>query len=417
MVNRLYLTNNWTSSRWAGSGDSLINNIPATLSAQASGSISYVDPGDTITLGDATTTSPTPGGTGDDGGHTAIVSAMSGNTLTFISQNAQLSSTATLTSGSLSAGNATFSTTGGWYTLGFYIQAIVHQPPAIAYVDTSGDVLIKTGQPGTASFTNIWSSSTLPAASTVEVSPNRIAILTTSGELWVNQLPITQAWQEESTGVSTSPGNYQITDDNVAVLLSGGVYIKPGTGWTTLNSGGWESGGPAVTSAMSFQESENDNIAAELSDDYVYVAWGGYGSSWTKVANSLVANSPLSYSIANNYTGVVLSNNELYIMVGSPTIPGNNWNGALSSAATIQFSADGNIGAEDTSGDFDVDWGGYGSSWTGSVVSPGYLQAEVSNSQVAQITSGNELYLKEGTATGSWVTNVATNGDESAIGY
>src|SRR5262249_7418929 len=111
LVNRLYLSKGWTTANWSGNGNSLINNVPSGLTAENNGSISYVNTGDVITL------------SGYTYGHAAIVSSISGSTLTIISQNASLSSTASITSGSLAGANAPFSMS-GWS--GYSVQSIIH---------------------------------------------------------------------------------------------------------------------------------------------------------------------------------------------------------------------------------------------------------------------------------------------------
>lgn len=277
------------------------------------------------------------------------------------------------------------------------------QPAAqqIAYVDTAGDVMFKSGAVN-APFTEIWDASVDPAAN-VELSPNRIAILDTSGNLFVNQLPIANDWTEESSGVA--PGNYQITDDNVSVLLGNALYVKRGSGEAALGSGNGFSG-PSVTGAVSFKESQNDNTAVELTNGNVYVAWGGYGASWDGVASNVS-----SYDIGNNSIAGVFGG-QLNVMVGPPG-PTSSWQDVLSGAESVQLSAGGNIGAVDTAGSFDVAWGGPGSLWVAPEAS-NYVQAEASDNQVGVVYSTGELDVKEGSASGSW-TKVADNAVEFAI--
>jgi hypothetical protein len=160
-----------------------------------------------------------------------------------------------------------------------------------------------------------------------------------------------------------------------------------------------------VTSAVSFKESQNDNLAAELTNGIVYVGWGGYGSQWTPTASGMS-----SYAIANNAIAAVFGG-QLDVMVGAPV--NNHWNAALSGAQNVELSADGNIGAEDINGGFDVAWGGYGSQWTSPPVATNYVQAEVSDNQVGAIF-GTVLDVKEGTALGGW-SQVADNAVQFAI--
>jgi hypothetical protein len=119
LVNRLYLTKGWTTSYWKGNGggsQGLIYYLPSGLTDQLNSAISYVNPGDVITLND--------GGAG----HAAIVNTIDSNsTLHIVNQNTTLSnlySTASLSSGSLSGRNAYY--TSSWF--GYTVQAIVHHP-------------------------------------------------------------------------------------------------------------------------------------------------------------------------------------------------------------------------------------------------------------------------------------------------
>src|SRR6266571_6106074 len=50
LVNRLYLTEGWTTSNWSGNGADLYANAPSGFSKEAQNSISYADPGDVLSL-------------------------------------------------------------------------------------------------------------------------------------------------------------------------------------------------------------------------------------------------------------------------------------------------------------------------------------------------------------------------------
>jgi len=118
LVNRLYLTSGWTTATWSGNGNTLVNNVPSSLTKQNNGSISYVNPGDVITLNYGTY------------GHAAIINSIDGNgTLHIINQNtssSNMNSSATLAQGtSLSAGNASYNMV-SWN--GYTVQAIIHHP-------------------------------------------------------------------------------------------------------------------------------------------------------------------------------------------------------------------------------------------------------------------------------------------------
>jgi hypothetical protein len=116
MVNRLYLTKGWTTANWYGNGggtDGLIYHVPSGLTAQFNGSISYINPGDVITLNYGTF------------GHAGIIDSISGGTYPYniLNQNADLTSSAKVSSGSLSGGNATLQMN-AW--AGYTVQGVVH---------------------------------------------------------------------------------------------------------------------------------------------------------------------------------------------------------------------------------------------------------------------------------------------------
>jgi hypothetical protein len=119
MVNRLYLTKGWTTANWYGNGggspDGLIYHVPSGsgLTAQFNGSISYIDPGDVITLNYGTF------------GHAGIIDSISGGTFNILNQNADLTSSAYVSAGSLSGGNATLHMN-AW--AGYTVQGVIHAP-------------------------------------------------------------------------------------------------------------------------------------------------------------------------------------------------------------------------------------------------------------------------------------------------
>lgn len=142
MVNRLYLTEGWTRATWYGDGDTLIQKVPSGLTEEGNGHISYLNPGDVITLTDSTYSQPN-----DDGGHGAIVNSVTTSgvttTVNIINQNAQqVNSSAYIQSGSFSSGNVTLHMN-AW--TGYNVQAVVHHPTSGG---SGGSVPVATGGPG-----------------------------------------------------------------------------------------------------------------------------------------------------------------------------------------------------------------------------------------------------------------------------
>jgi hypothetical protein len=50
LVNRLYLTMGWITTRWAGNGGQMFDTAPPSLQKQAQGSVSWIGPGDVVVL-------------------------------------------------------------------------------------------------------------------------------------------------------------------------------------------------------------------------------------------------------------------------------------------------------------------------------------------------------------------------------
>lgn len=118
MVNRLYISKGWTTSTWSGNGNTLVNNVPSGLTKENDGSISYLNPGDVITL--------------DDGGngHAGIINSV-GSTIQIVNQNTgAVYSSASVASGtSFGAKNADIDMS-GW--AGYNVQAVIHAPTTSA---------------------------------------------------------------------------------------------------------------------------------------------------------------------------------------------------------------------------------------------------------------------------------------------
>ena len=112
LVNRLYITKGWISETWKGDGDQLYSKAPSLglTNDQEQGSISYLAPGDVISFNGPIS-----------GGHAAVVSEVSGSSITLVNQNTSSSdtlSTATLSNGSL--------VMNGW--AGYTPIGVIHAP-------------------------------------------------------------------------------------------------------------------------------------------------------------------------------------------------------------------------------------------------------------------------------------------------
>ena len=123
LVNRLYVTKGWINTTWYGDGDTMWNRAPDGLKGVRQGSISYLAPGDVVSI-DAQPP-PVDGVQQPEEPHVLIVSAVNGSMLTFVSQNAGTTTARVTTSGTLSGGTLTMATRGGW---NYPVKGVVHAP-------------------------------------------------------------------------------------------------------------------------------------------------------------------------------------------------------------------------------------------------------------------------------------------------
>jgi hypothetical protein len=369
LVNRLYLARGWISSTWYGNGNTLKNNLPPGLTYQPNGSISYLSPGDVVTLE----------GYGD--GHAGIVNSVSGGSVQIVNQNTEaVYSSATFSNGTLYMN--------GWS--GYTVQGVTHAPvvyisnaPRVTFLDSSGNLYVKEGP-----INAPW---VLVAQGVVDfkTSPNRIAVLNSSGALSVKEGPINAPWTQVATGVA--PGNFAVTNDGVYVLWGTNLSVKQGA----LNAP-WLS---ILSKDQSFKVSAGDHVAAELTSGSLVVQWGGVGSGWTTIATGYS-----DYAVTNDMVAAQFGS-KLYVKQGYVGAP---WTLILNPIESFKVSAGDHVAAELTSGSLVVQWGGVGSGWT--TISNATDGFDVTDNRVANLMSGN-LYIKEGAPNAVWtmVTGAATD--------
>jgi hypothetical protein len=112
LINRLYISRGWINATWTGDGDQLYSTAASVglTNEQRQGSITYLAPGDVISFNGPIS-----------GGHAAVVSEVSGSSITLVNQNTSSSnkiSTGTLSNGSLAMN--------GW--AGYTPIGVIHAP-------------------------------------------------------------------------------------------------------------------------------------------------------------------------------------------------------------------------------------------------------------------------------------------------
>jgi hypothetical protein len=216
LVNRLYLTLGWINSHWSGDGDTLIDHLPSTLTDQSNGTISYINPGDAITLS---------GGPEIDGGypgHVGVINTVSGTTYNIMNQNVPggVNTSADITSGTLSGGNAELTMAAGTWT-NYSIQAIVHSPATAstyenAFQTNTGYLFTYSILHGAVPTTQGMMSGTNPSIAALPNGSYEVAFQTNTGYLDV---------YNTGTGLTDPLGQSMASGTSPSITaLSGGAW-------------------------------------------------------------------------------------------------------------------------------------------------------------------------------------------------
>ncbi len=308
LVNRLYLTNGWISSHWYGNGDTLINNLPSNLTDQLNGAISYINPGDAITL---------TYGTGP--GHAAIINSVSGTTYGIINQNVPggVNSSAYIKSGtSLSAGNATLEMN-AWD--GYSVQAIVHAPLNeydIAFQGSTGDLYDYYSSSGqTADPPLGMASGTSPSMAAPTSSNDFIAFQGSSGDLYVYDAASGQT-ADPPLGMAsnTSPSNTMLSTGAYEVAFQGSngylnVYNSSSAQDTQINLTMKSGTSPTIIP----QANGNYYVAFQGSSGYLDI-YNSNGGGTTQVGLGMMAGtSPSITTLSSGYLEAVIQANNGYL--------------------------------------------------------------------------------------------------------
>lgn len=113
LVNRLYLAKGWITANWPGYGNTLENNVPTGLVKENQNHISYLNPGDVVTLDEANTN-----------GHAAIINTVGSSSIQTVNQNTQSVLATSNISGSLGSSTGALSS----WLYGYQVQAVIHAP-------------------------------------------------------------------------------------------------------------------------------------------------------------------------------------------------------------------------------------------------------------------------------------------------
>ncbi|MGA8247249.1 MAG: hypothetical protein WB797_10120 [Nocardioides sp.] len=299
LVNRLYRTKAWTTKAWAGTGgrstpmtlDSMYDKAPASLGKEANGSVSYLSPGDVISV------DVYDDGVFVPGGDVLVVNtagSIVGGTVPVVSQNSGTATAATpRRTAVLSNGTLTMAAAG---TRTYQVIGVVHAPggrgappptdpyfPVTAVTSTSGVVKAKTAGLGSDWVTEVHGARQVVVASDSAHGPT-VAVLKNDGTVLAKTGSLNAPWVTEMTdvrqvAVASDPTHGPL----LAVLTNDGTLLaKTGdldASWVT------ETGGVRQV-AVATDAAHGPLLGVVTTSGEVRASTGALGSAWTTETES-----------------------------------------------------------------------------------------------------------------------------------
>jgi hypothetical protein len=233
LINRLYLTRGWITSTWYGNGNSLYANAPIGLTKEPNGSITYLNPGDVVTL--------------DDGGngHAGIINSVTNNSVQIVNQNTvAVYSSATFKNKTI--------TMNGWS--GYVVQGVIHAPlneaiwGGVGSASYRGDTLVG----GDALYNNQYlASANVQHALVFQLDGN--LVLYHNGRV---------SWQS-GTGGQHGTKLVMQTDGNLVIYRADGSVV-------------WSSGSGGHPWAYATLQSDGNFVVRDTSQPFWWTGTGGH---------------------------------------------------------------------------------------------------------------------------------------------
>jgi hypothetical protein len=361
LVVRLYQARGWITGSWPTIqyGDQMWDIHPANLSDQANGQITYLNPGDAVSM-----EVREPSGQLETGGHVAVINTETPTgggifALQLVNQNAA----SVLTTGTWNANDdtITLAASGGWT---YPVDGVVHAPvaaPPLVGIDSSGTVLVKEGGLSAPWTTEYGGVSQIAVASAPTNGP-LIAVLTSAGTVLAKEGGLSAPWTTEygevsQIAVASDPTNGPL----LAVLTTAGTVLAKEGGlsapWTT------EYGGVSQI-AVASAPTNGPLIAVLTSAGTVLAKEGGLSAPWTTeyggVSQIAVASDPTNGALI----AVLTSDGTVLAKEGGLSAPWTTEYGGVSQVAVASAPTYGPLVAILSGGTALAKEGGLSSSWT-----------------------------------------------------
>jgi hypothetical protein len=387
LVNRLYIDRGWIKAIWQGNGgrssasarDSMYDEAPGSLSKQANGSISYVAPGDVVSINDY-----------DNGafvrdGHVLVVNTagkVTSGSVPLVSQNGGSASDATVTtSATLSGGTLTIPSSGSW---SYKVIGVVHAPsgsgsqgasPLLGVLTTGGQALVKDGSLSAPWVTETSGVAQVAVANDAANGP-LVAVLTTGGQVLVKEGSLSATWVTEASGVAqVAVASDSANGPLLAVLTTGGqVLVKEGSlsaTWVT------EASGVAQLSAAS-DPANGPLLAVLTTGGQVLVKEGSLSATWVTETSGVAQVAVASDSANGPLLAVLTTGGQVLVKEGSLSATWVTETSGVAQVAVASDSANGPL--------------------------------------VAVLTTGGQVLVKEGSLSATWVTETSGIAQVAAAG-